>query len=76
MYNNLKEVDIVAELERYKNIREKIRPCVKDTTLIINELVRQQSKNIIVEGANAAMLDIDFGKLIYFSSFISAIIYI
>lgn len=68
MYNNLKEVDIVAELERYKNIREKIRPCVKDTTLIINELVRQQSKNIIVEGANAAMLDIDFGTYPYVTS--------
>ena len=62
MYANLREVDVTAELERYKAIREKIRPCVKDATLIINELVRQQSKNIIVEGANAAMLDIDFGN--------------
>jgi adenylosuccinate synthase len=68
MYSNLKDVDVAAEMERYKAIREKIKPCVQDTTYIINQLIKEQGKNIIVEGANAALLDIDFGTYPYVTS--------
>lgn len=68
MYSNLSDINIEAELQRYKEIREKIKPCVKDVTFFLNNLVKQPNKNIIIEGANAAMLDIDFGTYPYVTS--------
>lgn len=54
------EVDVEGELARYKEYADKIRPLVRDTvSYLYNEL--QNGKKILVEGANAAMLDIDFG---------------
>lgn len=41
---------------------EKIRPMVCDTVSYMNKALQNESANIIVEGANALMLDIDFGK--------------
>ena len=38
--------------------------CVKDTTYFLNNIFTLPDKFIIIEGANAAMLDIDFGKWI------------
>lgn len=40
---------------------EEFRPCIKDTVCLLYEALNS-GKNILVEGANAAMLDIDFGK--------------
>ncbi len=42
--------------------REKIKPMVVDTVFYINKALQDKSKNILVEGANALMLDIDFGE--------------
>lgn len=58
-----------AELERYKTYAEKLKPLIVETVYFIhNEL--KQGKRILVEGANAAMLDIDFGiKIIIFKLF-------
>ena len=36
---------------------------VCDTVSYMNKALRNESANIIVEGANALMLDIDFGEL-------------
>lgn len=55
-------VDVPAELERYKVYAERIRPLVCETVSFLHEALRQHKK-ILVEGANAAMLDIDFGML-------------
>ena len=41
---------------------ERIRPNVCDTVLYVNKAIKAKKK-IIVEGANAALLDIDFGIL-------------
>ena len=38
---------------------------VCDTIYFMNQALQDPSKNIIVEGANATMLDIDFGKYSY-----------
>ena len=42
---------------------EKIRPMVTDTVYLINEAI-QGKKNVLVEGANAVMLDYDLGELV------------
>lgn len=60
-------VDVDAELLRYKQYAEKLRPYVKDTICFLHTALRQ-GKTILVEGANAAMLDIDFGTYPYVTS--------
>ncbi|KAL1513166.1 hypothetical protein ABEB36_002614 [Hypothenemus hampei] len=66
MFPNL-EVDIEAELARYEKYATKIRPLVYDTVSFLDEAIRE-GKSILVEGANAAMLDIDFGTYPYVTS--------
>jgi adenylosuccinate synthase len=60
-------VDIEAELEKYKGYAEQVRPFVVETISYLNGAVKA-GKTVLVEGANAAMLDIDFGnsKIILF----------
>lgn len=56
-------VDIEAELAKYKNYAEEVRPFVIETVSYLNSAIKA-NKSVLVEGANAAMLDIDFGKAI------------
>ena len=58
-------VDVEAELERYKGFVEQVRPFVVETISYLNTAIKA-NKSVLVEGANAAMLDIDFGKYISF----------
>ncbi|KAK3924554.1 Adenylosuccinate synthetase [Frankliniella fusca] len=60
-------VDVPAELERYKVLAERVRPLTCETVSFLHEALRQHKK-ILVEGANAAMLDIDFGTYPYVTS--------
>ena len=55
-------VDKDAELVRYKEYAERVRPMVTETISYLHKEL-QDGKKVLVEGANAAMLDIDFGKL-------------
>lgn len=55
------EVNVEEELLRYKELAEKIRPYVAETVSYLHNALRS-GKKVLVEGANAAMLDIDFGK--------------
>jgi len=49
-----------------QEIRDRLRPLVQDTvTYLHNVVTASSSKTIIVEGANATMLDIDFGQCYY-----------
>ncbi|KAI4467546.1 adenylosuccinate synthetase [Holotrichia oblita] len=66
MYPSL-TVDVEAELKRYEEYAEKIRPLVIETVYFLYKSVRE-GKKILVEGANAAMLDIDFGTYPYVTS--------
>ncbi|XP_002739027.1 adenylosuccinate synthetase isozyme 1 B-like [Saccoglossus kowalevskii] len=61
-------VDINKELTKYKEYGDKIRPMVGDTIYALFEALNDPHKNIIVEGANATMLDIDFGTYPYVTS--------
>lgn len=62
-------VDVEAELSRFKSHAEKLRELgiVGDTISYLDEM-RSQGKSVLVEGANGAMLDIDFGTYPYVTS--------
>jgi len=54
------QVDVETELQRYKELAEMIRPMVVESVSFLHEALAN-GKNVLVEGANATMLDIDFG---------------
>lgn len=54
-------MDVEEELGRYKKYAERIRPLVSETVSFLDRALRE-GKKVLVEGANAAMLDIDFGE--------------
>jgi len=58
-YGNF-EYDVDAEIERYKVYADRIRPMVIDSVTYLYKAYNE-GKRILVEGANAIMLDIDFG---------------
>lgn len=45
-----------------KEYTERLRPLVTDGVYFMHKALTGPSKKILVEGANAALLDIDFGK--------------
>ena len=61
------EYDVDAEIERYGKIRERILPFIADTVEIVNQ-AHADKKKILVEGANATMLDLDFGTYPFVTS--------
>ncbi|XP_075678212.1 adenylosuccinate synthetase [Dermatophagoides pteronyssinus] len=61
------KVNILEQLERIREMREHIRTCVIDTIPFISKSI-QENRKILVEGANANMLDIDFGTYPYVTS--------
>lgn len=61
-------IDIEKELSYYKNIRYRLMPYICDTIDLVNRECDVNSKRILVEGANATMLDIDFGTYPYVTS--------
>ncbi|KAI5631015.1 adenylosuccinate synthetase domain-containing protein [Phthorimaea operculella] len=61
------ESDMDSELARYKEYAEQVRPLVKDTVSFLHSQI-QSGRKVLVEGANAAMLDIDFGTVSYLHS--------
>ena len=65
-YEGLK-IDIEAELAYYKKIAPKILAMTCDTIELTNKKYNE-GQRILVEGANAAMLDIDFGTYPYVTS--------
>lgn len=65
-YPSLK-IDIEKELAYYHSIREEILGMTTDTVIYCNDAFRD-GKKILIEGANATMLDIDFGTYPYVTS--------
>lgn len=45
----------------YREYAERVRPLVKDTIFYLSAALKK-GRSVLVEGANAAMLDIDFGE--------------
>ena len=56
------DVDIEKIIGQFKELAEYFRPMTIDTIAYLNQAILDGSKKILVEGANATMLDIDFGK--------------
>ncbi|XP_008205018.1 adenylosuccinate synthetase-like [Nasonia vitripennis] len=61
------EIDLKEELERYKGYADRIRPYVKETVHYLHQAIKD-GKKILVEGAQGALLDIDFGTYPYVTS--------
>mmetsp|Transcript_10290 Transcript_10290/g.15791 ORF Transcript_10290/g.15791 Transcript_10290/m.15791 type:complete len:520 (+) Transcript_10290:108-1667(+) len=61
------EIDIETQLEYYKSIAPRVSEMTVDTIQYTNDQY-QAGKKILVEGANATMLDIDFGTYPYVTS--------
>lgn len=61
------EYDAEEELARYEKYRELLRPFVVDSVEFMHNAI-DAKKKVLVEGANALMLDIDFGTYPYVTS--------
>lgn len=61
------EIDIEGQLAYYKSIAPRVLAMTCDTIELTNQKYNE-GKKILVEGANAAMLDIDFGTYPYVTS--------
>ncbi|TNN74232.1 Adenylosuccinate synthetase isozyme 2 [Liparis tanakae] len=57
-------IDIEGELTKLKDYVQRIKPMVRDGVHFMYEALHGPPKKILVEGANAALLDIDFGQYI------------
>lgn len=60
-------LDIEESYQEYQALANTIRPYVVDTVVMLNEAVKQNQK-ILFEGAQGALLDIDFGTYPYVTS--------
>ena len=65
-YPGLK-IDVDAELKYYNKIRPLILPMIVDSIQYTHDAI-MDNKRILVEGANATMIDIDFGTFPYVTS--------
>jgi adenylosuccinate synthase len=61
------DYDEEKELAYYKGIREKLKPFVVDAVHFMHQAIKDK-KRILIEGANALMLDLDFGTYPYVTS--------
>jgi adenylosuccinate synthase len=61
------EYDTEGEILRYKALAEKLRPFVIDSVNYMHQAI-SSGKRVLVEGANALMLDIDFGTYPFVTS--------
>ncbi|KAJ8653578.1 adenylosuccinate synthase [Lichtheimia ornata] len=61
------DYDVEGELARYRQFAERLRPHVVDGVAFLHNKMKE-GKKILVEGANALMLDIDFGTYPYVTS--------
>ncbi|KDN39609.1 Adenylosuccinate synthetase [Tilletiaria anomala UBC 951] len=61
------EYDTEGEIARYKAFAERLRPFIVDGVTFIHTAISQK-RRVLVEGANALMLDLDFGTYPYVTS--------
>jgi adenylosuccinate synthase len=65
-YGNF-DYDTKLEVARYLDFARRLKPYVIDTVSYLNNAIRS-GKKVLVEGANALMLDLDFGTYPYVTS--------
>ncbi len=61
------EYDVEKEIVMYREIAKTVAPYVQDTVHYINEAAKA-GKKILIEGANATLLDVDFGTYPFVTS--------
>ncbi|XP_019725782.1 adenylosuccinate synthetase isozyme 1 isoform X2 [Hippocampus comes] len=61
-------VDVEDQLKKLREYGERLRPMVRDGVYYMYEALHGSPKKILVEGANAALLDIDFGTYPFVTS--------
>ncbi|PVG02921.1 putative ADE12-adenylosuccinate synthetase [Serendipita vermifera] len=66
------EYDTEGEIKRYKELADRLKPFVVDSVTYIHKAIKE-NKRILVEGANALMLDIDYGTYPFVTSSSTAI---
>jgi adenylosuccinate synthase len=66
-YFNLPAVDFQAQLESNLELGERLKPLVADVTGILEQL-SVEGRNVLFEGAQGAMLDVDLGTYPYVTS--------
>ncbi|CAN0397191.1 unnamed protein product, partial [Discosporangium mesarthrocarpum] len=66
-HGNSLNIDLEKEFEYYESVRELMMSMTDDTIALTNSAF-DSGKRILIEGANATMLDIDFGTYPYVTS--------
>jgi len=61
------EYDIDAELDKYRKYADFLKPMIVDTIVYLNKAIKA-GKKVLIESANAPMLDIDFGTYPFVTS--------
>ena len=61
------QYDVEAEIVRYGELSAQLKPFITDTIVCLND-AHDAGKRILVEGANATMLDLDFGTYPFVTS--------
>ena len=61
------KVDAEKELSSLFKLRERLldENMITDTVVLLHKALNDQNKRILFEGANATMLDIDFGLILF-----------
>ncbi|XP_066575173.1 adenylosuccinate synthase, like [Amia ocellicauda] len=67
MYPSL-SINVEEELEQLRGYVERLRPLVTDGVYFLHSHLQGPPRKILVEGANAALLDIDFGTYPFVTS--------
>lgn len=61
------EYDVEVEIKQYEQLAAQVLPYVTDTCYFLNKSV-DQGKRVLIEGGQAAMLDVDFGTYPFVTS--------
>ena len=72
-YDNLLQYDVEREISRFDGYRAALQPFVVDAVPLIESAQRSADTNILVEGANALLLDVDYGYVLCSSQALRAL---
>ena len=64
---DVKPLDLDEVYKRYCNYGDKLAPFLNETDMMISEAI-EQNKNVVLEGAQGSLLDIDFGTYPFVTS--------
>lgn len=61
------EYDTEAEIAKYQKLAERLKPLIVDGPTFMHKMLKE-NKRVLVEGANALMLDLDYGTYPFVTS--------